>query len=74
MIILMKIRAGLFGILTLFLLTVHHVQAQVNPGSDPVMWDYVDQTQFAIILIVLVIVGGGFTIYFRRKKPTPKDT
>ncbi|MHB8602468.1 MAG: hypothetical protein ACYC6W_06300 [Nitrosotalea sp.] len=68
----MKIHAGLFGILTLFFLTIHHVQAQVNPGNDPVMWDYVDPTQFWIILVVLVIVGGGFTIYFRRQKPAPK--
>lgn len=68
----MKIHAGSFGILTLFFLTIHHVQAQVNPGNDPVMWDYVDPTQFWIILIVLVVVGGGFTIYFRRQKPVPK--
>lgn len=68
----MKIHAGLFGILTLFFLTIHHVQAQVNPGNDPVMWDYVDPTQFWIILVVLVVVGGGFTIYFRRQKPAPK--
>lgn len=61
---------GLSVIATLFL-TINRVYAQVNPGNDPVMWDYVDQTQFVIILIVLVIVGGGFTIYFRRK-PTPK--
>lgn len=68
----MKIHAGLFGILILFFLTIHHVQAQVNPGNDPVMWDYVDPTQFWIILVVLVVVGGGFTIYFRRQKPAPK--
>ena len=67
----MRIHAGLFAIAVLFFITMNHVQAQVNPGNDPVMWDYVDQTQFAIILIVLVIVGGGFTVYFRRK-PTPK--
>ena len=68
----MKIHAGLFGILMLFFLTINHVQAQVNPGNDPVMWDYVDQTQFVIILVVLVVVGGGFTVYFRRQKPAPK--
>ena len=61
---------GLSAIATLFF-TINRVYAQVNPGNDPVMWDYVDPTQFWVILIVLVIVGGGFTIYFRRK-PTPK--
>ncbi len=69
----MKIHAGLFAIVVLFFITMNHVQAQVNPGNDPVMWDYVDQTQFAIILIVLVIVGGGFTVYFRRKPAPKKD-
>ena len=69
----MKIHAGLFVITLLFFLTVHNVQAQVNPGNDPVMWDYVDQTQFWIILIVLIIVGGGFTVYFRRKPAPKKD-
>ena len=68
----MKILAGLFLISLLFILTIQHVQAQVDPGNDPVMWNYVDPTQFWIILVVLVIVGGGFTIYFRRK-PTPKN-
>ena len=68
----MKIQAGLFLISLLFILTIQHVQAQVDPGNDPVMWNYVDPTQFWIILVVLVIVGGGFTIYFRRK-PTPKN-
>jgi hypothetical protein len=69
----MKINVGLFVVLTLLFLTVNHAYAQVNPGNDPVMWNYVDQTQFAIILIVLVIVGGGFTVYFRRQKPAPKE-
>lgn len=69
----MKIYAGLFAFLMLFFLTVNRVYAQVNPGNDPVMWDYVDPTQFWVILIVLVIVGGGFTIYFRRQKPAPKE-
>ena len=62
---------GLSAVLVLFSLTMHHVQAQVDPGNDPVMWNYVDPTQFWVILVVLVVVGGGFTIYFRRK-PTPK--
>jgi uncharacterized membrane protein len=62
---------GLFAVLVLFSLTMYHVQAQVDPGNDPVMWNYVDPTQFWIILIVLVVVGGGFTVYFRRK-PAPK--
>ena len=63
---------GLSAIATLFF-TITHAYAQVNPGNDPVMWDYVDPTQFWIILIVLVIVGGGFTIYFRRKPAPKKD-
>ena len=68
----MKIQASLFAASILFFLTVRHVQAQVDPGNDPAMWSYVDPTQFWVILIVLVIVGGGFTIYFRRK-PAPKS-
>lgn len=68
----MKIQAGLFFMSLLSILTMQHVQAQVDPGNDPVMWSYVDPTQFWIILLVLVIVGGGFTIYFRRK-PAPKN-
>ncbi|MGI0069446.1 MAG: hypothetical protein ACREAN_04230 [Nitrosopumilaceae archaeon] len=68
----MKILVGLFVISVLFFLTVNHAHAQVDPGNDPVMWSYVDPTQFGIILLVLVIVGGGFTIYFRRQKPAPK--
>lgn len=68
----MKTLAGLFLISLLLFLTMQHVQAQVDPGNDPVMWNYVDPTQFWIILVVLVIVGGGFTIYFRRK-PAPKN-
>jgi uncharacterized membrane protein len=67
----MKTRAVLFTIATLLFLTINRVQAQVDPGDDPVMWNYVDPTQFWVILIVLVIVGGGFTVYFRRK-PSPK--
>lgn len=69
----MKIRAGLFLISVLFFLTIQHAQAQVDPGNDPAMWSYVDPTQFWIILLALVVVGGGFTIYFRRK-PAPKNT
>lgn len=69
----MKIHAGLFAVFTLFFLSINTVRAQVNPGNDPVMWDYVDPTQFWIILIVLVIVGGGFTVYFRRKPAPKKD-
>ena len=68
----MKTQAGLFFIPLLYILTMPLVLAQVDPGNDPVMWSYVDQTQFWIILLVLVIVGGGFTIYFRRK-PAPKN-
>ncbi len=68
----MKIQAGLFATSILSFLTMHHVQAQVDPGNDPAMWSYVDPTQFWVILVVLVIVGGGFTIYFRRK-PSPKS-
>ena len=68
----MKTLAGLILMSLLFIMTVQHAQAQVNPGNDPVMWSYVDPTQFWIILVVLVIVGGGFTIYFRRK-PAPKN-
>ncbi len=68
----MKIQAGLFATSILFFLTMHHAQAQVDPGNDPAMWSYVDPTQFWVILVVLVIVGGGFTIYFRRK-PSPKS-
>ena len=68
----MKIQAGMFLMSLLFFLTIQHAQAQVDPGNDPVMWSYVDQTQFWIILVVLVIVGGGFTIYFRRK-PASKN-
>lgn len=67
----MKSSAALFMIAILLFLTINHVQAQVDPGNDPVMWNYVDPVQFWIILIVLVIVGGGFTVYFRRK-PSPK--
>ncbi|MDE1725437.1 MAG: hypothetical protein KGH76_06035 [Thaumarchaeota archaeon] len=67
----MKSRTVLFTIGTLLFLTINSVQAQVDPGDDPVMWSYIDQTQFWVILIVLVIVGGGFTVYFRRK-PSPK--
>lgn len=69
----MKTRTGLSAIVMLFFVSLHHVQAQVNPGNDPVMWDYVDPTQFWVILIVLVIVGGGFTVYFRRKPAPKKD-
>lgn len=69
----MKTGTGLSGILALFFLSMHNVHAQVNPGNDPVMWDYVDPTQFWIILIVLVIVGGGFTVYFRRTPAPKKD-
>lgn len=69
----MKTLTGIFFMSLSFFLTIQHVQAQVDPGNDPIMWSYVDQTQFWIILIVLVIVGGGFTIYFRRK-PTPKGS
>ena len=69
----MKVHAGLSIIIIPFILTINHVYAQVNPGNDPVMWDYVDPTQFWIILIVLVIVGGGFTVYFRRKPAPKKD-
>ena len=69
----MKTLAGMFFISLLFILTIQHVQAQVDPGNDPVMWSYVDPTQFWIILLVLVIVGGGFTVYFRRK-PAPKNS
>lgn len=68
----MKTIAGLFLVSLLFFLTIQHAQAQVDPGNDPVMWSYVDPTQFWIILVVLVLVGGGFTVYFRRK-PSPKD-
>ena len=69
----MKTLAGLFLISLLYILTMQYVQAQVDPGNDPVMWNYVDPTQFWIILVVLVIVGGGFTIYFRRK-PTKNNS
>lgn len=69
----MKTLAGLFLIPLLLFMTIQHVQAQVDPGNDPVMWSYVDPTQFWIILVVLVIVGGGFTVYFRRK-PSPKNS
>ncbi|MDE1843933.1 MAG: hypothetical protein KGI10_01230 [Thaumarchaeota archaeon] len=69
----MKIHAGLFLVSVLFFLTIQHAQAQVDPGNDPAMWSYVDPTQFWIILLALVVVGGGFTIYFRRK-PAPKNT
>ena len=68
----MKIQSGLFAISALFFLTMRYAQAQVDPGNDPAMWSYVDPTQFWVILVVLVIVGGGFTIYFRRK-PAPKS-
>ena len=68
----MKIPTSIFLMSLLLFLTIQHAQAQVDPGNDPVMWSYVDQTQFWIILIVLVIVDGGFTIYFRRK-PAPKN-
>jgi hypothetical protein len=68
-----KISAGLVGVSILFFLTMNHALAQVDPGNDPVMWSYVDPTQFGIILIALVVVGGGFTIYFRRKPAPKKD-
>jgi hypothetical protein len=68
-----KIQAGLLVILMLFFFTMSRALAQVDPGNDPVMWSYVDPTQFGIILVVLVVVGGGFTIYFRRKPTTKKD-
>ncbi|MDE1832498.1 hypothetical protein [Candidatus Nitrosotalea okcheonensis] len=67
----MRIPTGLVVISTLFFLTMNSVHAQVDPGNDPAMWSYVDPTQFGIILVALVVVGGGFTIYFRRK-PAPK--
>lgn len=70
--IFMRLWTGLVAVSMLFLLTVNHALAQVDPGNDPVMWSYVDPTQFGIILIALVVVGGGFTIYFRRQKPAPK--
>lgn len=69
----MKISAGLVAVSILFFLTMNHALAQVDPGNDPVMWSYVDPTQFGIILIALVVVGGGFTIYFRRKPAPKKD-
>ncbi len=69
----MKIPVWIFAISVLFFLTVNYAHAQVNPGNDPVMWSYVDPTQFGIILLALVVVGGGFTIYFRRQKPAPKN-
>ncbi|MDE1831732.1 MAG: hypothetical protein KGI02_05100 [Thaumarchaeota archaeon] len=68
----MRIQTGLIVISMLFFLTMNSAHAQVDPGNDPVMWSYVDPTQFGIILVTLVVVGGGFTIYFRRK-PTPKN-
>lgn len=68
----MRISVGLI-VSMLFFLTINHALAQVNPGNDPVMWSYVDPTQFGIILIALVVVGGGFTIYFRRKPAPKKD-
>ncbi len=69
----MRLQAGLIVTSILFFLTMNSARAQVDPGNDPVMWSYVDPTQFWIILIVLVVVGGGFTIYFRRQKPAPKS-
>ena len=69
----MRISVGLIVVSMLFFLTVNHALAQVDPGNDPVMWSYVDPTQFGIILIALVVVGGGFTIYFRRKPAPKKD-
>ncbi len=71
--IFMRISVGLIVVSMLFFLTVNHALAQVDPGNDPVMWSYVDPTQFGIILIALVVVGGGFTIYFRRKPAPKKD-
>lgn len=55
-----------------FLLTVNHVNAQVNPGNDPVMWDYVDPTIFWIIMTILVVIVVGFIIYFRMQSQVPK--
>ncbi|MGI0062732.1 MAG: hypothetical protein ACREBA_09810 [Nitrosotalea sp.] len=69
----MRIITGLIVVSILFFLTMDHALAQVDPGNDPVMWSYVDPTQFGIILIALVVVGGGFTIYFRRKPAPKKD-
>ncbi|MGI0006808.1 MAG: hypothetical protein ACREAR_02285 [Nitrosotalea sp.] len=69
----MRLSTGLIVVSMLFFLTMNHALAQVNPGNDPVMWSYVDPTQFGIILIALVVVGGGFTIYFRRKPAPKKD-
>ena len=68
----MKTQAGLFLTFIVSYLMMPLAQAQVDPGNDPVMWSYVDPTQFWIILVVMVVVGGGFTIYFRRK-PAPKN-
>jgi ABC-type arginine transport system permease subunit len=70
----MKGLVVLLTICTLYFMTSSHVEAQVDPGNDPVMWQYVDPTQFWTIMIALVIVGGGFTIFFRRQKRAPKDT
>ena len=71
--IFMRILAGLVVVSMLFFLAMSRAYAQVDPGNDPVMWSYVDPTQFGIILIALVVVGGGFTIYFRRKPAPKKD-
>ena len=68
----MKIQAGLFLTFIVSYLIMPIAHAQVDPGNDPVMWSYVDPTQFWIILVVMAVVGGGFTIYFRRK-PAPKN-
>jgi hypothetical protein len=68
----MKYFMALLAISILYFMTLGRVEAQVDPGNDPVMWNYVDPTQFWIILVVLIIVGGGFTVYFRRK-PATKD-
>lgn len=53
-------------------LAMGRAYCQVDPGNDPVMWNYVDPTQFWIVLVVLAVVGGGFTVYFRRR-PASKE-
>lgn len=56
---------GIFFIFISFFLTINQAKAQVNPGNDPVMWEYVDPTLFWIIMITLAVIVGGFIIFFR---------
>jgi hypothetical protein len=61
----MKNYTGFYIIIGIFFFTINQVRAQVNPGNDPAMWDYVDPTLFWAIMIILAVIVGGVIIFFR---------